>query len=551
MADFPDPAESFLKSFFMARNGIANLQLARQQHQLAQNKFQWEQSSHAQDMAQRADQFKQEMDFRKAQATAETARSTAAQEEAKSAREDASQARFEGKGGQYLPAVTGDKPLDYTTGGNQPANPSSMLPQVPGLTVPPQPVGPSADSMTPEAHLQNITQGLPMAPSPQIPMQGSLSPEAQRPDPAMMARVQNPMGVPTSQESYMPTALGSATAKKQAEQENWTTFTPAIGKLMADSGLEAPWAPGDKINPKDEDFFWKVQNAKATRDAAIAKGQDALEETKRWHDAQMVFKEQTLANKAKAGADPDDVEALGDSVVQTGDATKAVGKMIGPVASYLQKRYGLPLPKKIDTSLADREDAAGIMKKYIGSVRETMSDPEIAKVVNPYYGRLNELQQAVGKNVYFQNDPVRTAKLQSLMTQLNNMAAVEVRTQIGGRASNQMFEAFKATNPNVKMDTPMFMGALHGVENGANNALIEAQEQRWGKGNASKIPGFMEGLGAKETPIDTPAPQWVNAKDKANYIPFGSIKPMPDPDHPGQKVKIYHSSDDGKFYKVD
>lgn len=547
MADFPDPVQNFLKSFFLARYGGAEAKLGQQKLALEQQKFNAEQANHQADMKQRSDQFGQEMDFRKAtmkgqQDQMDYTRNRDNQLDIKNLTEH---------GGFSMPTPQDQTTLTTpTTGVEDMENPAQVL--MPKAAT--QPVGPAVPQDIESQN--NSIQGLPMRQTP-VPVSRTLSAADQLPDPKYATPLPRPLGDPDKnnqwyQKTPQTMALEAAEAKKEAEKESWAKYTPSMDKFVKslDLGVESPWGLNEPMDPKILDTFKTMADLKSSITSKEKQGDNA-DQLKLMMEGMRENSAQLIASMRQSKGDSDaDVAAIGDSIIQTGDATKATGKMVGPVASYLKSK-GLPLPAKIPTDLAGREDAAGLLKANIANVRDIMSDPQIAAIANPYFGRMAELQQAIGRNQIFKNDPVRAAKLQQLMTQLNNMAANEVRANIGGRASNQMFEAFKATNPNVKMDIPMFMGALHGVEASANNVLTEAQEKRWGKGNSDKIPGFKESLGAKQTLVGSPPPHWSNPKDQKNFIPFGAMKPMPDPDNPGKMLKIYHSSDDDKFYRVD
>lgn len=514
----------------MARNGVADGQLKQQQQQLAQQKFQWEQASHATDMQQRADQFKQEMDLRQVQAKAESDYRASMLAQTKGAREDASQARFEGRGGVLMPTST-DQPLPYETGGGQAPGQPSMLPQVPGVTVPPQAVGPAATQMTPEAASQNLMQGLPRMASPAIPMEGTLTADAQRPDPTLMNRVQPPLGAPAGQEAYIPTALGQAQQKKEAEQVNWSTFTPGMSKLMSDIGLEAPWQQGEKINPADRDLVFKIQEAKQVRDATMANksatDEQKMIEERRYHDMQNLWHEQAQALKTNQGLSDSDIKANHSSVMGNLDSFHELSPKEKSAEREQLNNEGLPAPRKAGQRIESTEFFANRAIQSVNRIQEMLADPNKAKVlmqrIGPLLGREGNLEQAIGKAQGFPNTQEGNDARELLQNfrSLNNYTVFqEGQSLFGGRIPIQLMQQLQHSSPDVTKALPEFLGSLKSVKSNSEDALIAGERYRL---DGKMRPNFLKdhnitGRTVKDVEM-TNAPSSI-----ANAVDEGQIK---------------------------
>lgn len=538
--DWEGPLNSFLSTVMKSRYGSAEGKLGQQKLALEQQKFNAEQANHQADMQQRAKQFGDELDFRKA-----SLKGQQDQMDYMRGRDNQNDLRQLTEHGAF-PMATPQDQNTLTTPAPM-TNPAQVL--MPRAQT--QPVGPQVPQ---DIAAQNDPTSLPLQ-APQVPVNVQLPAAAQVPDPANAIPIPRPLGDPSKdnqwyQKTPQAMVLEAAQAKKQAEMESWTKYTPSMDKFVKslDLGVDTPWEMNEPMDPKVLETFKTMADLKGTIASKERMGQDTdsmkMFLSAQANDAKMRMAE-LKALKGDGGAD--DINDMTDSVVKTGDPKSIPAKFKPQVTADLKKRYNLPFPSEAVTSSDnDRVTAAQSLKQFTRNLEENLSDPVLLHQLSPLMGRGALLQEQIGKN--FGLDPEHEAKMQTILNQLNSMNALDVRAQIGGRASYQMFNAFKDANPNARMDPNMFMGALHGMEFAANAALQSVNDKRWGVGNSP--PGFKESLTHNQSVINKPNPAWANAKDKANYIPLGTIRKFADPDKPGSQVIVRRNVEDGKYYEV-
>lgn len=533
MADFPDPVDSFLKSFFMVRNGTMDRQLKLQNAKLAQDKFSAEQANHQADMAQRAQQFKDEMDLRTRQQSNTEAYQKAMLDETKATRADASQRDFRDRGGIFQAPAT-DQPLPYQTGGSQGPGQQSLLPQVPGLTVPPQPVGPAAAQMAPEAASQNIIQGLPGMKSPVIPMQGTLGAEAQGPDPTLFNKVTPPMGSPAGQEAYLPTILGKAqqeaAGKKAANQIEWT---PEMAAAMPEYGLK----PHEMVDQTMLPLFEKHLDFKAQQlqhDREFNQGEEfKADQAARDRDLKMALAQISAQKKEAGGLSPAALDNAVKSVMQNPDNFETHSpKTREAIENELEDKFGLPAPTKLSTQNKSQETAALNSKAQIQTFENMLKDPDIQKNIGPAIGRYEDLVQGkIGSTAGF--TPEVAQKVQQFRSALTYMLFSEGKQLMPGRISSQLIGLLKETSPNPRQALPILNGSLAAVKGNANNFLTAAEKERWG---GKMRPDFIQNLYPERTPVK------VGDEVKKSIRPGAAINVG--------GHNIYHDPDDDKFYEV-
>lgn len=539
--DWEGPLNQFLTTVLQSRYGSAEGKLGQQKVQMEQQRLNAEQANHAADMQQRAKQFDSEMQFRQA-----TQKQQTDQMDYMRNRDNMSDMeKLRQQGGYSMPTPVDKSVLTTPADMTNPAQ--VLMPRAPQ-----QPVGPQIPQDV--AAQNNPIQNLPMQP-PQVPVSVNTPAAAQLPDPSYAQPIPTPLGDKTGsnmwfQKTPQTQGLEAAEAKKQADMESWQKYTPSMDKFIKslNLGVESPWEANEPMDPKILDTFKTMADLKGSlankdQNSEATRSQQLLLEGMRENSAQLV----AAIHANKSGGDPEDINDMTDSLVKTGDPKSVPSKFIPQVTADLKKRYQLPFPSQAVTSSDnDRVTAAQSLKQFTRNLEENLSDPVLLHQLSPIMGRGALMQEQIGKN--FGLDPEHEAKMQTILNQLNSMNALDVRAQIGGRASYQMFNAFKDANPNARMDPNMFMGALHGMEFAANAALQSVNDKRWGVGNAP--PGFKESLVHNQSIINKPNPAWANPKDKGNYIPLGTIRTFSDPDKPGSNVKVRRNVEDGKYYEV-
>lgn len=492
-----NPVNSFLQNFFAVRNMRQDAKLGITKLGLEKQKFDAEQANHQADMKQRADQFGQELQLRQNEQNFQKSQ----QDYVKSRDNQNDLQNFLQRDKGMLMPTPQDQTINFgtaapmTTPNAVSKGDSGVSGFVNSLMGPqsPVPVGPQVSGMNPGAMEQNIQQGLPIGNNAgqRIPYSAQLSAEAQRPDPTDYTRVNTPLAVGTGTEAYIPTAGKIAKDATAAKQADWTTFSPAIGKMMDDTGLESPWEVGDKMNPHDEDLFFKVQAAKQARDQSLAakgaQSEATLAEEKRWHDMQALFHEQTAATKKNNGVSDEEIQANHASIMDNPDSFDKLSSKEKSAEAIELHKEGLPRPTTLSAIQKDQEQYARRARQAVNSIESALADPHmhnakgtgvIDQNSGPVLGKLGDLEQMVGDTSRMSDTDKQAA--QAFRSNVRYLTFTEGKALFGSRIPIQLMNELKQTNPSTNKALPLLRGSLDGVNNYAENTLISDEQSRFG-----------------------------------------------------------------------
>ena len=324
-----DSTPSYLNAYFqglkMLQEGVNRDRLTKaqtQEFQLQNQRLQMEDAHHKADMNQRANQFAQEQAYRDKQEQFQQAQA-----------KTQSQERFADRGGISLDKPT-DQPLPFQTGGQPQAAPPMDLSFMGAPKPATQPVGPSAQSMTPEAQGLNIVQGLPLAHAPAIPMQGTLGAEAQLPDPKEFTQESGPMGADQGKLYFTPTPYGKALQAKQAANAvNQMEVTPEMEGLFKDTDLGDHIKAGMTIDrtilPMLESAASRKMQREDREQQFTATMANNNEQKQRDREKSIAIAQIARAMKESGGISDDTMDAVHKSIMQNPDSYKDSVEKLG------------------------------------------------------------------------------------------------------------------------------------------------------------------------------------------------------------------------------
>lgn len=164
------------------------------------------------------------------------------------------------------------------------------------------------------------------------------------------------------------------------------------------------------------------------------------------------------------------------------DNPDAVASVPPAMRSAVQQEFtrdtGLPYPKALTGTAVDQERAARNTLDKIPRINELMADPEVASRIGSIMGRLGDVEQRIGTAAGL--SPAGEAKAQELRTIMRYMVFGEGKTVLGGRLPVPLMHALEASSSRLTMSPDTLKGAMAGVTEAAQDALDNADKQRFG-----------------------------------------------------------------------
>jgi len=148
------------------------------------------------------------------------------------------------------------------------------------------------------------------------------------------------------------------------------------------------------------------------------------------------------------------------------------------VATEWNKQMGLPAPVQIGTQAKTREDAAANTIENLKTIKQLLNDPVVRQRLGPAMGRLGNAEQTVGATMGL--SPQDAQKIQRFRSALTYLYLGEGKQMFGGRPPEQLMSKLEATSPKVAEIMPLLLGSLSAIEDNSNNALMNAERQRFG-----------------------------------------------------------------------
>ncbi len=189
---------------------------------------------------------------------------------------------------------------------------------------------------------------------------------------------------------------------------------------------------------------------------------------------------------------PEAIDAMADQIYSNPETVKKLtGDMYNLVAQQYKQKYGMPMPRELNTTSQDKDDASKLSFNHVQGLRELLKNPVIQKRMGAFSGREGELEQMFGDTVGLSK--ADATAIQEFRTRLPYLFGQEARA-IMGRPAQKFMDELKAASPSMKMGLPLFTGALNAVEAMAKTNILTAEEARNGVATprATPPPGKIE-----------------------------------------------------------
>lgn len=172
------------------------------------------------------------------------------------------------------------------------------------------------------------------------------------------------------------------------------------------------------------------------------------------------------------------VDTWVDNILANPDLKLPAGKLGNAIEQQFTKKTGLPLPIPTTAPMRDRLVSANMALKAVQELREDLKDPDIQKRLGPILGRVGNAEQDTGATIGL--SPQAAQKAARLRANMRYLFANELKTNIGARPSEFLAKQLESASPNVKLNDPMLLGTLQGVEDSALRTHDAVDQSRFG-----------------------------------------------------------------------
>jgi hypothetical protein len=168
---------------------------------------------------------------------------------------------------------------------------------------------------------------------------------------------------------------------------------------------------------------------------------------------------------------------------------KFTGKAAERIALAMAKK-GYGVPGSISQQLENQESSAHLALAAAREIRDITE--QFPNAFGPIMGRIGLTEQEWGSPIYPKDSAEGQAE-QRGRTAMTYLLGHEGKALFGGRAPQQFLNEMRTTSPNPTQAKIFLDGALQGVENNANNVVVEADRKRYGTQQRTAAPNAPPG----------------------------------------------------------